>query len=265
MKKCFILVCSMFLVSIGAYTQCAECRDEDDWKFAAGVTLFNNSKNGYVSKTDFLERRPLEFDFRYRINNHHTLRMGIPFAWKVNGTGGNVFPPLSIDETMDNKAAAYIDAMREEPFLNYCEIKQLYNRLIGVALGYDYDFPLSSNLSFFAGVDLAYNYLYFYSEYYIVTYDKLDGNNISNLLEVSYVKSNTANYNAYSVRPLAGGRVNFRNLMFECSLGYSFSKVNFNGKFVSQSADFPNFGTNHLRYPINFTRFLYQISLFYYF
>lgn len=78
----FFAVCSVSLLN----AQCDDCfNKDDDWKLAGGVTLYSN--NHYVEYINILERQPLEFNVRYKIKDHHVLRVSIPFLNKVNKHG----------------------------------------------------------------------------------------------------------------------------------------------------------------------------------
>jgi hypothetical protein len=262
MKHKFLILFLFFLID-QTNAQCLDCFKKD-WKFSAGVTLYNNNKNGVFAseKEHFLERRPLEFNFRY-IKNSHALRMSIPMDWKVKRSGEptNRITNYQIDETIENKALAYLDAIKHDKFYSeHTKTIENYYNTIGITLGYDYSLPIVDGFNIFAGVDLSFNYIYMMRKWYNVTYI-MQSNNLSNLDFLSYIEIEN-NFKAYSIKPLLGFRFNYQKLIFETNLGYSFSNYYSNGTHLTHLLN-SLYPKNDFNNNYTFNKILYQFSLYY--
>jgi len=262
MKRYFLYIC-LAIVPFLAKAQCYDCaKDDSEWKFAAGVALY--SKNYYASGYR-LERQPFEFKFKYKIKDHHILHLGFPLSYKVNYSGPPqvILPNYQMDESMENKAQAYWDALKHDDiYADYYKTNKNYYNLFGVSLGYDYNFTIFDNFSLFAGIDLAFNYYKNYAEYFRIGYDLLDDDNTSELRFLDYTER-VNNIYMYFAQVQAGVRYQFQKLLFEASAGYVITHNREYGKLDSM---FYNRSTNSVSdvwRRRNFKHFAYQISLYY--
>jgi hypothetical protein len=164
MKKTFLLSATLLvclcLTLLPANAQCYDCMKRergDDWRFAAGITLYSN--NPYQAYLD-LPRQPLEFNFRYKIGDHHVLRMGLPIVVNLNlGEGGWVLSPYRYDGKKSLKEY-YTQVKKEMDFQQYFHTLKNRYSLYGIALGYDYNHSIIPAFSVFGGAELAYTMLY---------------------------------------------------------------------------------------------------------
>lgn len=209
-----------FLLPFAASAQCKDCfKMEDSWKVAAGVTLYSN--NDYTGKYIELPHRPLEFNLRYKINNH-VIRISSLAALKVN-LPGSIFYPRNFDgkESLED----YYKMLVSESGRGYFQMIENYYSLYGGTLGYDYNFNFTPKLSAFIGVDLAYYYTVNKMKYYDIYYF-LSADNTSKIITMEYVKVNN-HFNECAVKPVAGIRYQFQKLLFEVSLDYSFNAIGY--------------------------------------
>jgi len=239
-------------------------KQNKDWKFAAGVTLYSN--NHYVWNENVIERQPLEFNFRYKIKNHHVLRLALPISWKVNKAGEPEFPNQRYP-TYEVTLEDYLEKLHEQDYIyaNYYKILQFYESLYGVSLGYDYNYSFGKYLSLFGGIDFAYNHLQVDVKYYNIFYMGLDENGKSELGNISVNKLRHGRV-GYSIKPLVGFRLNFQKLLFEANLGYMVVKSDFfynlSGSAIGKEGiiydiNLPTKWTNYVKY------FMYNFSLYY--
>lgn len=244
----------------------AQCKDcfpkENDWKFAAGVTLYSN--NLYVYNENLLERQPLEFNFRYKLAPNHVLRLSVPITFNVKMKGDPFYllPNYELDKSIENKALAFLDGMKhDEAYSNYFVNKNGYYNLLGGSIGYDYNLNLNHGFSIAAGIDLSYYYYKSYDNFYQIDYSVVDINNKADLSSVAYVER-TSRFNAFVVKPEIGLRYQFQRLLLEGNVGYAFTHSNFYADMKIQdlsSADF--YGTSNRKY--EFKKMIFQLSLFY--
>jgi len=207
----------------------AQCEDSikqnKDWKFAAGVTLYSN--NHYVWNENLIERQPLEFNFRYKIKQHHVLRLSVPISWKVNKAGEPEFPtpryPMG-EVTLED----YLETLHDQDrvYAIYYKMLQFYETVYGASLGYDYNYSLDKYLSLFAGIDFAYNKWQVDAKYYTIDYNGLNENGESALRGIAATNLRHGRI-GYSMKPLMGLRLNFQKLLLEASLGYMAIKSDF--------------------------------------
>jgi hypothetical protein len=224
----------------------AQCKDcfpkETDWKFAAGVTLYSN--NLYVYNENLLERRPLEFNFRYKLAPNHVLRLNLPITFNVKMKGDPLYllPNYELDKSIENMALAFLDGMKhDEAYSNYFVNKNGYYNLLGGSIGYDYNLNLNYRFSIAEGIDLSYFYKS-YDNFYQIGYSIVDGNNKANLSYVDYVER-TSSFNAFVVKPEIGLRYRFQKILLEGNVGYAFTYGNFYADMKSQSYDI--MGSSH--------------------
>jgi hypothetical protein len=261
-----ILFLSLLFLPLLVSAQCKDCFQEDDWKFAAGVTLYSN--NTYVSDINILERQPLELNFRYKIGRRHALRVSLPIPWKVNKAG----EPTSGYSTLPNGEITlneYLKQLHDHKsiyYSSYCKSLYFYESLSGISAGYDYNFPLSKSLSLFAGADLAYYQLAIKSKYYNIYYLGLDASGKSEIGSIS-LNNRYFKHNGYVIKPLLGTRYQFQKLMFEANVGYSFIKADnfYTGDYsdIENTTGFITSGPFYGEYHNNYKKFTYQFSLHY--
>lgn len=270
MKKKNLLFLLLLLMPLSGQAQSTDDLNENknDWKFAAGVTVYSN--NHYISFQNVLERQPLEFNFRYIFRERHVLRVSLPIIYKSNKHGepeihitpdGNVFRPNSLE--------AYLQSLRDKEwdYAHYTKPLHYYESLYGVSIGYDYDYFLGNNISAFGGINTAYYRSSVDSKYYSVSYASLDEESKS---EFSYITLNNNNltYSAFTVTPLLGLRYNFQKLLFEANLGYSFLRLNSAFNMNLRSIDpfmekVTEKGQSGKMKPINGNYLLYNFSIYY--
>lgn len=245
----------------------AQCKDcfpkENDWKFAAGVTLYSN--NMYVSQYKLLERQPLEFNFRYKLAQNHIVRFSTPIALKVKMTRDHYYrePTYALDESLNNKALAYYIAMKHDvAYSEYVKSEENHYNLFGGSLGYDYKINFGYGISLAAGVDFSYYYYKSFEKYYVIGYSVPDNSDVTNIEYIDYTKR-TNEWNAFATKPQVCLRYQFQRLLLEGSIGYAFTISNGVAEIKSQSPssneDF--YGSAKRNY--DFSRMVYQLSLFY--
>jgi hypothetical protein len=236
----------------------------DDWRFAAGITLYTNNK--YVSKEQILERQPLELNARYKFGRHHVIRFQIPFSFKVDMHGYPIHETPFLNEVMGanagNEARELWEKMKTDPF-DFVRTNQFYYDLLGATLGYDYDFQLKHNLSIFGGFDLSYTQLKFHADYFGVAFSKLDEENITQLHSITYVTNEHRN-NCFSVKPLLGFRYLFqKKLLVECSIGYGLTFGKAKGTLEIQPYNSNDVNTTSFWRKNDFNQIITQVSLSY--
>lgn len=267
MKSKFLI---LFLLTIGLISklsaQCADCEESDGWKFAAGVTLYSN--NRYVSEYDiFLERQPLEFNFRYKLNENHVLRLNLPMAWKVNYSTDPQGTYPQFEANTGNKANDYYEGMKNDYwyYADFFKVKDYYYNLFGVSAGYSFNHYLFYGLSMYIGIDFGYVHHSAYSNYYHIGYTALDNNNTSELRAISYVERVNC-HNTYSTKPLLGINFQYKNLLFDISGGYSLSTYKLYGTLNTLSPEAAGMHIGPFERDFkSYKQFVYQLSLFYIF
>lgn len=263
-KILILLLLSTSLSLLKLNAQCADCNDDDSWRFAAGVTLHSNNK--YVSEyNSMLERQPLELNFRYKLNDKHILRLNLPFSWKVNvsdAPDGTV--PQFIANT-GNKANDYYEGMKHDYwyYADFSRVESQYYNLFGTVAGYSFNQHLLKGLSAYIGVDFSCVLYHYYAKYFSIGYTELNDNNMSELRSLSYVER-VNKYNTYSAKPLLGANYQYKNLMLDVSAGYSLSTYKVKGNLDTQSPESSEMYIGPFERNFkNFQQFIYQISLFY--
>lgn len=261
LKLFFITLLFFPLPAINA--QCKDCfPTENDWKFAAGVTLYSN--NLYVYNENLLERQPLEFNFRYKLAPNHILRLSSPIALKTKITKDPQYTEINyaLDGTLENKALAYLDGLKHDAgYSEYYKVNDYYYNLFGASIGYDYSLNLSHGISLSAGFDLSFYYYQVNDEYFDINYSILDANNMSQLNYLTYVKITNDRY-AYSLKPFLAICYKFQNLLIEGNVGYSGTISKFHADMLLQDINMvDNHSTNDRNY--NFNKMVFQLSLFY--
>jgi hypothetical protein len=261
-KKMILLL--TILIPLFLHAQCLDCnKKENDWKFAAGVTLYSN--NHYVAESDILERQPLELNFRYKLNDKHVFRLNLPMAWKVNLHYGDTEGSIT-DFTADtgNKVDDYLEGMRNDywHYADFYKKTDYYYNLLGASAGYSMNHYFGKGLSLFAGIDLGCVFYHNYASFYKIGYYELNDNNISELRSISYVER-INNYNKYSVKPLVGINFRYQKLLLDISGGYSFSAYKVNGSLMTQYPKASSYTGLFERDFMRFNQFIYQISLYY--
>ena len=263
-RKLFLtLIISLFLLQTKA--QCKDCQPKDDWKFAAGVTLYSN--NLYVYPENFLEREPMEFSFRYKLKSKHVFKLNIPVSYKEKKSGT---PTLSQYPTGEVSLEDYLEKLRDPDYIwaSYHKVLYYNETLCGVSLGYDYNINLLQNLSIFPGINMAYNYLSNDSKYYMIDYHEIDANNNSEIFAITLSK-NKLYGNSITLTPHAGLRYQFQNLLFEASLGYVLrvQKVGFiqDYSYIDGKTGIKKNGHNYFPHvgTYNYNNLSYSFSLFY--
>lgn len=245
--------------------QCKDCfQNENDWKFAAGVTIYSN--NHYFWDENILERQPLEFNFIYKIKSSHVLRLSLPILYKVNKSGT---PSPSQYPNGEVSLEDYIDKLRDPDYTwaSYHKVLNYTESLYGASIGYDYDLVISDALSVFAGLNFAYNYMSTDSKYYTIDYHELD-NEYKSSLGIIALREKQLYRNGLSLTPLIGFRYHFQKLLFEANIGSVFgthkagSRGNYSSIYKSGIIDnkyyhFPKVGIYKYNY------LLYNMSIFY--
>ncbi len=250
------------LLPLVASAQCKDCFKEDSWKFAAGVTLYNNIDytGGYIE----LPHRPLEFNLRYKISNNHVIRMSSPVAVKFN-LPGSVFYPRNYDGKQSLED--YYKMMLSEDARSYYQMIENDYSIYGATLGYDYNYSFTPAFSAFAGVDLGYYNSLHKLKYYGITYWK-PVDNASNVLIMEYIEEND-HFIQYVIKPMVGIRYHYQKLILEASLGYSFNSITYTVR-KEFNQYYPDYNSSN-QYSEKFTQpfygsqqqFIYQLSLFY--
>lgn len=262
-RKLFLFLI-LILFAVQTKSQCRDCSEKDaDWKFAAGVTLFSN--NMYVSQYKLLERKPLEFNFRYKLAQNHILRFSTPIALKVKLTRSpsSTMPNYELDESLYNKALAYYIAMKHDvAYSDFFKTKESYYNLLGGTIGYDYNLNFGSGISVATGVDVSYYNYKSTDKFYGILYSKLDDNNMAELSLVHYIER-TNEWHAFVAKPQICLRYQYQKLLLEGSLGYAFTISNAFADMKSQLAGSnENFYGSH-KQNFDFNKLIFQLSLFY--
>ena len=227
MKQALLIICiGMLPLLLNAQNEDIK-KSNDDWWFVAGITVYTN--NNYIFEERILERQPIELNVRYKLKQHHALRFQFPFSWKVNMHGISTYELPFLNAVMngneENKAHGIWEGMKADNF-NFVRTNQLYYSLFGASIGYDYDFKLKYNFSFFGGFDFSFNHLNFYTDYIGIDFFKLGEDNQSQLEYLEYT-TNKYQMNCLSIKPLFGFRYFFqKKLLLECSIGYGFAFYN---------------------------------------
>lgn len=257
-RKLFLMMI-MALSILEIKSQCIDCFSKDnDWKYAVGVTLFSN-----MTYSPSLQiRQPLEFNFKYKLNEKHFLRASVPIAWKTRVYGSPVYPDYPLTEISPEE---YVTNMQTEWEYNFnYKTMEYYYTIYGISLGYEYNYPIWNQLSVFSGFDVAYYHQYIFSKYYETDYSQLDQNYTTNLLSLSFnVQKSSKDF--YSIKPLIGLHYQFQKLLIEGSIGYYYSK-SMNVTDIQSKVWYSNTVTkeNSLRYvyPSIFDKLVYNISLY---
>ncbi len=266
MKKLFFLSL-LFSLSLRVNAQCKDCfPKENDWKFAAGVTLYSN--NHYVSDVNILERQPLEFNFKYKLKDRHQFKLSIPILWKVNKHG----EPSESSQAYPTKEVSLEDYLqtlhkKDYTYADFYKTLQYSESLFGMSAGYDYNFPIGKSISLFAGLNLNYSNLIVSSKYYNIDYYELDAENKS---KIGIISLNNKNINTIGlgINPMLGVRYQFQKLLFEANIGYqytnSYYKIIYNSNAIEGiSGIISNVSNSYKSNPYDYNNLLYNISIYY--
>lgn len=254
-----ILFLSIIMLPLLISAQSKNSFQTDDWKFAAGVTMFSN-----MTYSPSLQiRQPLEFNLKYKLKDRHLLRASLPIAWKTKVYGSPVYPDYPLNEISPED---YVNNMKGDISYNFkYNVMEYYYNIYGISFGYEYDYPIWNQLSVFGAFDVAYYHQYIFSKYYETDYSQLDQNYKTNLLSLSFdIQKSTKDF--YSIKPLIGLHYQFQKLLIEGSIGYYFSKcMNVTNVQSKVWYDENIIKENALRfvYPSSFNKIMYNVSLFY--
>lgn len=190
-----------------------------NWKFAAGITLYSD-----MNMNAFLKKQPLEFNFRYTPDNRHTFRLNIPLILKYDLPGDSKGEYFTENITVQELA----DKILQREYGDYDFVQKKTNSSVGISLGYDYSYPLISRLSLFAGVDVGYLNKKDHISYYNANYSLVPDNPEKPFILsfVLHIDSKMTGHRFF-VEPLVGLRYPFRQLLFEASLGYNMYRDRF--------------------------------------
>lgn len=147
-KTTFLLFFFPFLLMAQEKTN-TEQKNKQEWKFAAGITVFDN-----IQYSSYQKKQPLTLNLRYALTNRHILRMSIPIARneKILGDGnGAIFPTYPSPEALAK------DILNSEVnTTSYDLVRENRYNLYGASLGYDYNYPLIDKLSAYAGLEMGF-------------------------------------------------------------------------------------------------------------
>ena len=267
MTKVKILLVLFVMCKITLNAQCKDCfPKENDWKFAAGVTLYSN--NHYVSDVNILERQPLEFNFKYKLKDRHLLRFSVPLLLKTNKHGE---PQVTSPEypTKEVTLEDYLQTLHNKDFTYayYTKTLHYYETLMGISAGYEYNLPIGNSFSLLAGLNLSYYNLAVLSKFYSIDYYELDAENKSKIGLIGLWNKEINGF-GYAVNPMLGVNYKFQKLLLEANIGYVFTKVDYNIKLdlstiegisgIKRNVSDEGKGT-----PQVFNNLLYKITLYY--
>ncbi|MDO5666124.1 MAG: hypothetical protein Q4G63_12845 [Bacteroidia bacterium] len=139
--------------------------------------------------------------------------------------------------------------------------------LFGLAVGYDYNYPLIDKLSVFAGAEIGMTKLESKKKYYTFHYDNINNDKISKFQYVVF-DNNRHTLNSYYITPLLGMRYQFQRLLMEAQVGYSFYRTqlfiddntNILYRIDGEVENKPNKGAFE---PHNTQLFSYQLNILY--
>jgi hypothetical protein len=254
----------LLFLPIWLSAQCLDCFDRDnDWRFAAGVTLYSNMTYP-LEFSDYFH--PFEFDFKYRLSDHNILRASIPIIWKRNIFGSTQVPHLPDQTTTLEQYVADLHSIDNSGYYDPVNVIENYATVLGLALGYEYNFPLMNKINISGGVDIGYTYQYIHAKYFALGYYHLDANNQSTLYQISY-NINDIYDNILNIKPFVGINYQFEKLMIEANIGYYYCTYFVNQKYQEKDSDAYNVIRNATPLIKNWTFSLdkinYKISLFY--
>jgi len=235
MRHKLIIIFTLFIIGISINFDYAQNREiiqksadslqinRNNWKFGVGVTLLQSKYS--FDKFYKLERQPLEFDFRYKIDKHNVLQLDIPILWKTNKHGQMV---VSTSSTLaDIPLEDCLKKFQETDFSpGYIQTLQYYESMYGVSVGYDYNFPIKlTNFSSFAGINFGcYDYQVKF-KIQLIQYANLGDEYLSKLSSISLFDF-TRNLFIFKINPTVGIRYTFQKLLFEGSIGYCYFHTN---------------------------------------
>lgn len=251
------------LLPIWLTGQCKDCFDRDyDWRFAAGVTLYSNMTYP-LEFSDYFH--PLEFDFKYKLSDHNILRASIPIIWKRNIFGSTQVPHLPDKTTTLEQYVADLHSIDNSGYYDPVNVIENYATVLGLALGYEYNFPLMTKLNFLGGLDIGYTYQYIHAKYFSLGYYHLDANNQTTLYQID---DNTIDSydNIFNIKPFIGVSYQFQKLLVEANVGYYYSTYFVNTKYqnrIYNSINITNASPYIANWTRNFEKINYKISLFY--
>lgn len=262
-KRCFFFI--LFVVTMQVEAQCKSCsQDDNDWRFAAGVTLYNNTyyNSSYIDQS----YRPLEFNLRYKFAKNHMIRMSLPIVIKENLHGSKLYHP-SYDGSVSLED--FYKLMSAQDAVEYFQMLEFNYSLYGTSLGYDYNYTITPAFSAFAGVDFAYYYTLRNFNFYGAAYLKpIDYTSKIFCMEDVQVKDHIYEY---AIKPVTGIRYQYQKLLFEVSFGFSFFNYKYN--VIKKTNTFYPDGNISTQLNENLTQpffgiqkqFIYQLSVYYIF
>lgn len=263
MTRKLFLSLTLFLSVLQINAQCKDCfQKENDWRFAAGVTLYSNMTYPLENTNYF---HPLEFDFKYKLSARNILRASIPIIWKRNIMGSTQAPHLPDKTTTLEQYVADLHSIDNSGYYDPVNVIENYASVLGISLGYEYNFAIFDKLNFLGGVDLGYTYQYLHSRSFSLGYYHLDENNQTTLYQID--EDTIDRYdNILNIKPFVGLSYQFQKLLVEANIGYYYSAYFVHIKHQDRIYNSINI-TNASPYIANWTRNLdkitYKISLFY--
>lgn len=261
MNKKLITLLLMFS-TLWLYAQSSDKRDDEDWRFAAGVTLYSNMTYP-LEISDYFH--PFEFDFKYKMSDKSILRANVPIIWKRKILGTTQAPHLPDETTTLEQYVADLHSIDNSGFYDPVNVIENYTTVLGASLGYEYYVPILKKINLLGGIDIGYTYQYMHSRSFVLGYYPLDANNETTLYQIDEITYNSYD-NIFNVRPFVGLSYQFQKLMIEGSIGYYYSIYSVKSIYKNRIYDTVDIN-NASPYIANWTRNLdkltYKISLFY--
>lgn len=263
MKLKLFFITLLFLPLSAINAQCKDCfPKENDWRFAAGVTLYSNMTYPLEISNYF---HPFEFDFRYKLSDKSILRANVPIIWKGNILGSPETPHLPSKTTTLEQYVADLHSEDNSGYYDPVNVIEYYANVLGISVGYEYDIPILNKLNLLGGVDIGYTYQYMHSRYFSLGYYTLDANNQTTLYQINYSTIDSYD-NILNIKPFIGISYKFQKLLVEANIGYYYSTYFAHRKYQDRIYNSINIA-NASPYIANWTRYydkiIYKISLFY--
>lgn len=245
--------------------QCLDCLDKTT-DISVGVTLHSNMKFSTIGQTTQL----LELNLRYKPTDNSTIRFGAPIALKKQIPGDPY--PRSFTTDLDEYVENMFNFDKYPYYGSFYRVLDNYYNLYGFSLGYDYNLPLSNNLSAFIGCDLGYYYQKKTSKYFYLENGSIDEHRqfTSTFL---WKTERIDQRNILSAKPLLGMRFTFQKLTFEADLAYhiAYQFVDINDLERYWSSETNKFKDMNSKYKSQYlfseidtaNRIVYSLRLFY--
>jgi hypothetical protein len=257
------LLLSLILLPTIAIAQCKDCLPkENDWKFAAGVTLYSNMTYPLEISNYF---HPFEFDFRYKLSDKSIIRANVPIIWKGNILGSPETPHFPNETTTLEQYVADLHTEGNSGYYDPVNVIENYASVLGVSLGYEYNFPILNKLNLLGGIDIGYTYQYMHSRYFSLGYYTLDANNQTTLYQIDYSTIDSYD-NILNIKPFIGISYQFQKLLVEANIGYYYSTYFAHRKYqdrIYNSINIANASPYIANWTRNYDKIIYKISLFY--